>query len=169
GGEYPYSDYSDDNDPTYTFSQANLTRPLNSNFAPLVNSVTQAKYGQRTLTQTVQCNTDYDLTQAGIFYLQRYSTPVKRISKLTLNPAGNPALWPVVLGLELSQRVTVKRRNAGVTVSRDYYIEKISHKVNADTSEWTVDLQLSPVFVASAWVLGDATFGVLGTTTTPVY
>ncbi|MGH7743191.1 MAG: hypothetical protein ACREQ5_00005, partial [Candidatus Dormibacteria bacterium] len=69
GGEYPYSDYSDDNDPTYTFSQANLTRPVNSNFAPLVNSVTQAKYGQRTLTQTVQCNTDYDLTQAGIFYL----------------------------------------------------------------------------------------------------
>jgi hypothetical protein len=167
--EYPYSDYAPDHDPTYTFSQANLTRPGNGNFAPVVNTATQTKYGQRAVTQTVQCTTDFELTQTGIFYTQRYSTPVTRIEKLTLNPAANPALWPVVLSLELSQRVTVKRRNAGVTVSGDYYIEKISHQVDAEASKWEVGLQLSPVFVPSAWVLGNATFGVLGTTTTPVY
>lgn len=167
--EYPYHDYAPDLDPTYTFSQANLTRPLNSNFAPVVNLTTQNSYGQRILTQEVQCNTDFDLSQAGIFYTQRYSTPVTRIEKLTLNPAANPSLWPVVLSLELSQRVTVRRRNAGVTVARDYYLEKISHRVNAETSTWLVDLQMSPVFVTSAWVLGDSTYGVLGTTTTPVY
>jgi hypothetical protein len=167
--EYPYLDYAEDVDPTYTFSQANLSRPANNNFAPIVNAATQAKYGQRILTQTVQCNTDEDLTQAGIFYTSRYATPLPRIAKLTLNPAANPVLWPVVLSLEISQRVTVKRRNAGLTVSRDYYIEKVSHKVNSDDGTWIVDLQLSPVFVTSAWVLADATYGVLGTTTTPVY
>lgn len=167
--EYPYSEYADDTDPTYTFSQANLTRPGNANFAPVVNSTTQTKYGQRALTQQMQVNYDFDLTQAGIFYTNRYSNPVKRISKMTLNPAANPSLWPVVGSLELSKRVTVKRRNAGVTVSRDYYIEKISHRVNADTSEWEVSLEMSPVFNTSAWVLGDATYGILGTTTTPVY
>lgn len=167
--EYPYTDYATDMDPTYTFSQANLSRPGNSSFAPIVNAATQTKYGQRILTQTVQCVTDFDLTQAGIFYTQRYSTPVTRVSKLVLKPAANPALWPVVLSLEISQRIRVKRRNAGLTITGDYYIEKISHRVNADTSEWDVELQLSPVFVPSAWVLGDNTYGVLGSTTVPVY
>src|SRR6185437_10452258 len=33
--EYPYTDYAGDFDPTYTFSQANLSRPGNNNFAPV--------------------------------------------------------------------------------------------------------------------------------------
>jgi hypothetical protein len=167
--EYPYEDYASDFDPTYVFSQANLTRPGNSNFAPVVNATTQAVYGQRILTQEVKCTTDFDLTQAGIFYTQRYAGPRTRISKLTLHPSANPALWPVLLSLEISSRVTVKRRNAGVTVSRDYYVEKINHQADSDETEWVTELQLSPVFVSQAWVLGDSTYGVLGTTTTPIY
>jgi hypothetical protein len=169
GGEYPYVEYEDDVDPTYTFSQANLTRPGNGNFAPIVNATTAARYGQRGLTQTVQCLTDFDLTQTGLFYTNRYSNPPKRIARLVLNPAAYPLLWPVVLGLELSQRWTVKRRNAGLTTSHDYYIEKISHRGDSDSFTWLVELQMSPVFNTSAWVLGDATYGILGTTTTPVY
>ena len=78
-------------------------------------------------------------------------------------------MWHTVLGLEISQRVTVKRRSDSLTTSNDYYIEQIIHNVNSDTGEWTVDLQLSPVFNPTAWFLGDATYGVLGTTTIPVY
>lgn len=167
--EYPYSSYEAVVDPTYTFSQANLTRPNNSTFAPVINTTTQAKYGQRILSQQVQCNLDFDLWQVAIFYLNRYATPKTRISKLTLNPSSNPALWPVALSLELQQRVTVRRRNASLTISGDYYIEQINHRVDSDSGDWTVDLQLSPVFVPTAWVLGDSTYGVLGTSTVPVY
>jgi len=134
-----------------------------------VNSSTQADVGQRVLTQTVQCLTDFDLGQAATFYLARYAAPKTRVEKVTLRPSANPALWPVVLGLEVSQRVTVKRRSQALTTTADYYVEQVSHKVDADRGEWTVDLQLSPVFVAQAWVLGDAAYGVLGTTTVPVY
>jgi hypothetical protein len=162
-------DYAADLDPTYTFSQANLTRPDNSNFAPIVNAATQTKYGQRVLTQQVQCVTDFDLSQAGVFYTNRYANPITRVSTLALDPAANPALWPVVLSLEISQRIKVTRRNAGLTVSREYYIEKITDTVDGEAGKWRCVLQLSPVFVSSAWVLGNATFGVLGTTTTPVY
>lgn len=168
-GEFPYTAFEDDTDPTFTFSQANLTRPGNGNFAPVINATTAAKYGQRTLTQTVQCTTNYDLIQAALYYTNRYSVATKRVSVMELDPAANPSLWPVVLSLEISQRWTVKRRNAGVTTTRDYYIEKISHRVDSDNSSWKVNLQMSPVFVSSAWVLGDATFGILGTSTTPVY
>lgn len=167
--EYPYVGYSDDYDPTYTFTQANLSRPANSAFAPMINTTSQAQFGQRILSQTVQVNTDFDLTQAGIFYLDRYAAPKVRIAKLTLDPSSNPALWPVVLSLEISQRVTVKRRSDSLTTSNDYYIEQITHNIDAENGTWTVDLQLSPVFVPVAWVLGDATYGILGTSTVPIY
>lgn len=165
--EYPYSAYQADFDPTYTFSQANLTRPGNSVFQPLPNPLpANPPYGQRIVSQQVQVNTDYDLTQAATFYLQRYGAPRTRLTTLTLNPAAQPALWPVVLSLEISQRVTVTRRVGTVTTTHDYYIEQIVHNPDAQSSTWTVDLQLSPVFVSSAWVIGT---GVLGTSTVPVY
>ncbi|MGH7743618.1 MAG: hypothetical protein ACREQ5_02180 [Candidatus Dormibacteria bacterium] len=167
--EYPYSEYKGDYDPTYTFSQTNLSRPGNSTFPPQINSQAATDYGQRILTQTVQVNTDFDLMQASTFYLARYALPKVRIETLTLNPAGNSALWSVILGLEISQRDTVKRRAGGLTTSNDYYIEQINHKINADSGEWTVDLQCSPVFVPTAWVLGDPVYGVLGSTTVPIY
>jgi hypothetical protein len=167
--EYPYQDLTTDHDPTYVFSQANLSRPDNSAIAPMVNSAAEATYGQRILTQTLQVTTDFDVEQAGVHYLARYGSPKTRVTKLTLKPSANPALWPVVLSLEISQRVRVNRRSMSLTTSREYYIEKIDHRVDGETGDWTVDLQLSPVFVPSAWVLGDSTLGVLGTSTTPVY
>lgn len=167
--EWPYQDVKFDHDPTYTFSQANLSSYSNNAFPAITNQGTQAKYGQRILTQTVQVNQDFDLTQAGIFYLQRYGTPKTRVSSLVLKPSANPALWPVILSLEISQRVTVRRRTPNLTTSGDYYVEKISHRVDSESSDWQTELQLSPVFNPVAWVCGDSTYGVLGTSTIPVY
>lgn len=167
--EYPYSDCRGSYDPTYTFSQMNLSRPGNTSIAPQTNAAAATDYGQRIVSQTVQVNTDFDVQQAGIFYLARYGRPVTRIESISLNPAANPALWPVILSLDLSQRITVKRRSTALTTSADYYVESIGHKINAQAGTWTVDIQCSPVFVPTAWILGDATYGVLGTTTVPVY
>jgi hypothetical protein len=169
--EYPYLALEEAYDPTYTFSQTNLTRPANSAFGPLPHPLpTNPAYGQRVLSQQVQVNTDFDLTQASIFYLSRYGAPVVRVDTLTLDPSSNPALWPVVLSLEISQRVTVKRRtSAGLTTTADYYIEQIGHHIDGAAGTWTVSLQCSPVFNSTGWILGDATYGVLGTTTVPVF
>jgi hypothetical protein len=170
GAEYPYAGYETDFDPTYTFSQANLTSTKNGNFLPIVNTTAQARYGQRVLTQQLQCVSDFDLEQAGVFYLTRYGSARTRISKITLRPAANPSLWPLVLAMEISQRYTVKRRSqAGTTVSDEYYVESVQHTVDPETGEWACDLQMSPVFVPSAWVLGDTARGILGTTTAPIY
>jgi hypothetical protein len=165
----PYIEYDSDFDPTYTFSQTNLSRPDNSNFPVQINSASLAAYGQRILTQTLQCNTDFDLQQASTFYLNRYAAPKVRITTLRLNPSSNPALWPVLLSLEISNRITVKRQTAALSTSNDYYVEQIHHTADAETGDWTVELQLSPVFVPSAWVLGDNTYGHLGSGTAPVY
>lgn len=161
--EYPYSDYAGDFDPTYVFSQVNLSRPGNSQVTPQINTQAQADYGQRILSQTVQVNSDFEVQQAGIYYLARYSLPKVRVENIVLNPSGTASLWPLVLGLELSQRLTIKRRTGSLTTSNDYYVEGVSHTIDNETGDWSVSLRVSPVFVPQAWVLGDSTYGVLGT------
>jgi hypothetical protein len=170
GLELPYAGYETDYDPTYLFTQADLTSPTNNNFLPLYDPTGVTQYGTRVLTQQMQSFSDWDMTQAGIFYLTRYGTVKTRITKLTLDPASNPALWPIILGLEISQRIKVVRRSqSGVTVTKEFYVEEIRHNVNAEQSSWKVELQCSPVFVPEAWVLNDPTYGVLDTTTYPIY
>jgi hypothetical protein len=121
---------------------------------------------------------DWDVGQAGAFYTQRYAKPAgapgtgvpPRISMFTLDPASNPKLFTAVLSLDIGDRVTVKRRtSAQVTISGDYYVEQINPQIDSEASTWTVGYQLSPVFVPQAWILGDATKSVLGSTTYPVY
>lgn len=164
-GELPYEDVAYDFDPTYVFSQASLTRPGNGNITPSVNSTSLANYGQRIIQQDMKVNTDFDVAQAANFYLDRYAAPKMRISKLTINPGANPDLFGVALALDVSQRVTVTRRtSAGTVITGDFYVEQVNHNVDAAEHSWTVDLQLSPVFVPRAFTLGDAAYGVLGST-----
>lgn len=177
-GQIHFEDLRYDFDPTYVYSQVNLSRPANSNFAPQTNSTSLANYGQRILSVTLQVNSDFDLSQAATFYLARYAAPggapgtgtAPRISKITLNPSADPTMWGFILALDLSQRITVTfATSAGVTITGDYYVENISESHDPATITHLVDLQLSPVFVPTAWVLGDSTYGVLGTTTVPIY
>ena len=151
---------------------------LASSAIPVVNSTSQAAYGQRILSKTLQTANDWDAGQAAQFYVTRYAKPAgapgtsvpPRITGMTINPAANPTLWAAALSLDIGRRVTVKRRtSAGVTISGDYYVEQVNHAVNGDAATWKVTYQLSPVFVPQVWILGDATNGVLGSTTVCVY
>jgi hypothetical protein len=109
--------------------------------------------------------------QAAIFYLTRYAQPRTRLTKMTLKPAANPAIFPTVLPIEISHRYTVTRRSpySGLAVSNDYYTEQVNTTIDIESGEWSTELQMSPVFVKSAWVLGDSTYGVLGQDTYPIY
>jgi hypothetical protein len=177
GGELPYTDLKYDYDPTYVYSQANFTAGgSGTQLPPVINATTQAAVGQRVLPKTLQMAVDWDVLEAAKFYVARYAKPAgapgtgtaPRIAGMTIDPSSNPALWSAALALDVGWRVTVKRRTAaGVTISGDYFIEQVNHSNNGD--KWTVQYQLSPVFVPQAWVLGDATKGVLGTTTVCVY
>lgn len=177
-GELPYEELEYDYDPTYVYSEADLTAGGSGNQLPaIVNTTSQTAYGQRILSKTLQMQNDWDVNQAGLFYVGRYAKPAgapgtgapPRISKMTLDPAANPALFAAVLAMDVGMRITVKRRTSAVTISGDYYVEQINHDASGDASSWKTEVQLSPVFVSQAWVLGDATKGVLGSTTVCVY
>lgn len=168
--ESPYIDIQYDYDPTYVYSQSILSRPGGPAPITRINAQAQADYGQRVLSATLNVTNDFDLNQAGVYLESRYSNPRLRIEKVTIDPSSNPSLWPLALGLEISQRLTVKRRTAsGAVLSADYYVESIDHEIKSEPRAWTVSIQLSPVFVSAVWILGNSTSGILGQTTVPVY
>lgn len=168
-GEKPYTNLAYDYDPTYLYAEAQINRPGGPVYS-VVNQNALAAYGQRVFTRTLQAATDWEAQQAAAAFARRYGEARLRVQSITLDPSSNPDLWPVALGVEVSQRVTVNRRTgAGVTVTGDYFVEKVSHAVDSDSFKWTVTLQLSPVFVDTAWILGDPVYGVLGSTTVCVY
>lgn len=118
----------------------------------------------RTLTIASRDNTNAQAVDLSNYQLNRYKVPRTRIPNLTLRPSANPALWPQVLGRDIGDRVTVTRNNPGApSISGDFYIEKITHDISV--GEWKTTWMLSSASLFDYWILGDATFSVLGSTT----
>lgn len=183
GGEVPYQDnLLYDDDPTFVYGDVQVTR---SGGATCVggDAVTIAAVGRRFFNRpfraVVDLQTDAEAQDYAHWVFYTHDTALQRIQGLTLDPASNPALWPVVFGVEVGQRVTVARRpkaanaGAGLTMSSDYFIEQVSHSgIDMDAGTWLTGLLLSPIGAAPGttfqpWILGDATYGVLGVTTIP--
>ena len=61
----------------------------------------------------------------------RYKDPTLRVDSFSFLPATDPTnLWPVALGYDISQKLTVKRiPAAGDTIDIDVFLEGISHNV----------------------------------------
>jgi hypothetical protein len=73
-----------------------------------------------------------------------YSQPLTRVSSITLNPAGNPSLWPVVMSLELGMCVQINRRPPGCPeISLLVWIEQLSWTAD-DKGNFKVTMQCSP-------------------------
>jgi hypothetical protein len=173
-----YEDLQYDYDPTYVYSQAQLTVDGTNDVVTVNNATSATNYGQRILSKTMYVPDDWEALQAANFYTARYAAPAGapgsstpyRINKMTINPAANPTLWQAALSLGVDDRITVtKKTAAGTIITGDYYIEQVQHNVDVASSKWTVNYQLSPVWNKQAWLLGDSTNGVLGSTTTVVY
>jgi hypothetical protein len=170
-GEFPYESLTFDYDPTYVYSTISLTRPGRSDPVELTDPVVEAQVGQRVFSKQLNVGTDYELEQAAIYYQRRYGQGRMRVQSMTLNPAANPELWPVVLGLDISKRVTIRRRPAyGPVISADYYVESVKHDVDKEKSTWLATFELSPAFIdGPGWIAGDPAHSVLGESTVPIY
>lgn len=169
-GELPYASVEFDFDPGEMYSRISVSRPGRSSPLVLVDETVEALIGPRTLSRSVNVDDDYELEQVAITYRQRYGQTRLRVKKITLHPHANPDMWPTVLTLDVSDRVTVRRRvPAGFVMSGDYYIESVKGDPTKSASTWPITYELSPVPVDRAWVLGDPERGVLGSTTSPAH
>lgn len=167
-GEQHYLAAAYDYDPTYLYTAVTVQRAGRSDIT--VMSGQDGQYGTRNLTRTMTLSDDLVAADAASYLLAGHAKPTQRIREVTLRPSSDPSLWAAALSLDLGAKVTVNRRAAGApTKTGQFIVEQITHQADAHTGVWDTRLALSPADTTSYWKLDDATFSVLGTTTTLTY
>lgn len=166
GGEYPYQDdLAYDFDPTFVF---NFVEVDNADGVTVIvtDPASQRAYFPRSEQVSANLESDEDAIQLANWLLNQHANPVQRVAVVGLDPAANPALWPVVLGIEVNDRVRVIRRpsaaNSGVgfTMSADFFVEQVSHDGVDMGGVWATSLLLSPASVSSdVFIFDSATLG----------
>lgn len=157
-GETPYTTTVEiDYDPQYIYNDVTITQ-ITSNFQTGVStsagntaherdSASILTYFYRFLDKTTGVSSITQCVNEANWWLDNYAQPHMRLATITIVPSANPTLWPIALGLEVGDRVTVKRRPFGSpnVIALDCYVEQIAHKVVADNLDWETTFSLSPV------------------------
>ncbi|GHB55400.1 hypothetical protein GCM10010331_49030 [Streptomyces xanthochromogenes] len=143
-GEFPYEDCQLDYDPTHLANQITVTQSGTGQTFAAQDATSIQAYMPRTLTRSINSSSAAECQDAADYLLSRYKQPSTRVSSLKLHPSAYPALWPVVLGLELGTRVRVMRRPPNLNaIQIECFVESIKIDWD-DNGEATVTLQCSP-------------------------
>jgi hypothetical protein len=166
GVDLPYSDivFSYDNE----LIKNDITVTDGTNTVQLRNDESIDRYGRRVASFTISTSDANELTDTAYFLLAKLSEPALRVDTLVIQPQANVALWPIVLGLDIGDRLTVKKTLAGDDVEADFHIESIAHDVTAQKT-WQTTWQLSPASSQAFWTLGVANLSELDETTVLAY
>lgn len=144
-GEYPYEDLKLDFDPTRLSNQVAVTQKSTGQIFAAQDQTSITSYFPRPLNRTINTSSAAECQDAANYLLSRYKQPVSRINSLKLHPSAQPALWPVLLGMELGTRVRIIRRPPGLPeIQIDAFVESINWQTD-DRGEAFVTLQCSPV------------------------
>lgn len=171
-GSYRYHGLELSYDDTYVWNDVRAQREDGVE-QQATDTTSIARYYPRGLTRSgLLVPTDNEALAAAQFLRNRYAEPATRPLNVTLLPGTKSgALWPYALGLELGDRISVTRTppGGGSAVTYEAFIEGIQHDVEPGLQAWRTVWTLSPVGIGQTigpfWVLDDATYSVLGTTT----
>lgn len=136
------------------------------------DSASITAYGERARSYTVDLYNPGDVGGLGGHLLSLYKDPRLRIRQITLIGETAPAtLWPIILDADINDRIRVNHTPiaGGTAITRDVRIEQIAFTVRGN--DWRTEWTLSSAEVADlyAWILQDATYGVLDSTTRLVF
>jgi len=171
-GELGYVGIGGDFDLASVRNRVSLT-PLGKRKQTAEDSTSIADYGVRSLDEEVKLTSEAEALDQATYLVATYKQPQIRFDEIRVLGDSDPTnLWPAILGLELGDRVTVRRRPQGVgsAISVDQHVEGISHRIQPGS--WDTTLRVSPAndpAVNGFWILGDAQYGVLGSTTRLAY
>lgn len=163
GSELPYTDLQGSYDDTYLANRAIVTWSAGSGVTGGTEITTgtssTATYGIRAIEIATELALAGEAAAVSSIWAWRYGDPQLRFPRIVMQGASGTALWPHLLGAEVSHRYLVRRRPAGGgTISQEVHVEGISHTI--DTDQWTTTWALSPTDPSlSRWVLGTSTLG----------
>lgn len=145
GGEYPYESCELDYDPTRLANQVTVTQEATGQQFVAQDAASIAAYFPRVLTRSVNSLSPTECQDAAAYLLSRYKRPTTRVTAIKLHPSAYPALWPVLLSMELGTRVRVIRRPLGApAITLDVFVESVHWDLD-DGLEAYATLQCSPV------------------------
>lgn len=153
-GELVYSD-------EYLTTEVTVTSGDGANI--LVDSPNLTAYGYRAERFDLPLSQS-DALEWATAYLAQYDHPTFRVAGWTVLPQGNPTVaYPKVLGARLADRVTfeIKPSRTGTRISQPLILEQITHSFTPE--QWETTFSGSPA--VQAWLLEDATYGLLEDTT----
>ena len=130
-----------------------------------VNSASVGEFTNRTMPglSDLMMATDVDALYCSEWILADTAYPQLRVGNLILDPTLNDALWPLVLGLEIGNVVTVVKHNipgGGSAVNLACRVEGIEHQVDPPRS-WKTTIHLSLVDTQPWFILNDPVMGLL--------
>lgn len=142
-------------DNTYIYNDVRMTREGGAE-QTASDATSQLAYGKRTLSRTgLQLVSNAEALSQAQYLLSQYKDPAMRVRAIIIRPGVSEAsLYPLVLGLDISARITVRLNQA--VIDEDYHIEGISHDFDASTQMWETKWELSPASTEIYWVWDSA-------------
>jgi hypothetical protein len=139
------------------------------------DAASQLKYLRRTMAVQVPLARETEAEDQAAYLLALYKEPQNRLDGITITPRSD-TMWVQALDPDLGRHITVKRwpQGVGSQIVQECSVEKITLRgePGKDTggtlrTSWLVS---TPAYTAvDWWILGNATYSVLGSTTKPVY
>jgi hypothetical protein len=123
--------------------------------------VSIAAIGDQTLQQTAYLSDPAAVADQAQMIIRQFGTPVTRIAAMTLDPSANPALWPVVLGLETGQVARVNRRLQGTQLVTSGLFQVMSVAHSSAPGQWQAKVALVP-YAGQVLALDDTARGTPG-------
>jgi len=145
-GEWPYADQPVfDYDPTLVTNLAEITQSTTGLVLTAQDFASQMLNGVRDRQVTSQAADMQECQDKATWLVTRYAAPHPRVASLTVDPSSMPAMWPVVLGLDLGSRAKAVRRPPApaAPVVVDGFAENIAWSVDV-AGQATVTYQISP-------------------------
>lgn len=158
-GEVPYlgGDVAVDVDPDHIYNTVDVTNQVAPNAAaqPAIvatNPTSQGEYFASSLDRTVNVQDPNEAAAAAVYLANQYAEPQPRISKVTVDPSANPALWPAVLATGFGSRARLMRRPTGSpnVIQVETFVEQLAWKGD-DKGSLQLGMQLSAASPYLGW------------------
>jgi hypothetical protein len=121
------------------------------------------QYGVRTLTVDLPLTgSQYFAESLAEYLIGRYLAPHYRIRRLTFRNQSHIGTTPI-LDVEIGDVIAVNDYQLAIS-GQKYLVSGMTYDVGADKT-MEVSFSLQPLQDVTFWILGDSTYGVLGTTT----
>jgi hypothetical protein len=169
GAELEYVDIAFDYSETLIYNETRVSR-ADGTVQTAKDATSQTNYGARTYTlDGLLITSDAESLDRANFLLGKYKDPVLRTTRMVVEPSGANAvdLFPQVLGREVGEKLTVRRKpqNVGVTIDQAVIIEGMKHDFR--DRFWSTEFMLSPSSASSTPGSGDADYLQLNDTDGP--